>query len=583
MINPNNAIHRERLRKAREWSWQQMAPARETHNRLTRQYVGDNYGTGTADMKKLMNLQWQTASAVVTSLVPNNVQYQIESIKADQKSVNFASRFELHLNNLVKSMYLSKMLSASVLDSWFKLGIAYLWLKDSIAVEIEQDIFMDPGTPGVSHVSIYDYVQDMSVRRRSQRTFEGHCYEVSWESLRGAHGVDKKVVDAMKANGNDYLYQPDRPKNDEASTVDDDARTEPVVKLIDVFLPRERLVCTFPHKLDTPPLRVLPSGFSDCGPYPHLYYDEIPDQLLPISPAEQVEGLDKLINSGWRKMSRQARRARDIPIYEPGAADDARNVQAADDGQWTKVKKKDSVGVLKMGGVDPGIQQFTMWAADQFNLLAGNPRAILGAGPQSDTAAQDQMIQNQVNAMMQRRQDRVRDFVTDIGKGLGDLLWRDQSIRDAYVSLKSDPSLKAPSRWSTERVGDRMDYMVNLSPYAMPNRTPQQKSAMLQAWVANQGLNLIPMAQQAGRQFQFDTYMEMLSELEGMNEFQRLFGISEPSEPEGGQHGPTKPNSSRREYVRKSMGVQDQSGGMLRQQLASAAMADQGGGMVSAQ
>ena len=87
-----------------------------------------------------------------------------------------------------------------------------------------------------------------------------------------------------------------------------DAEIEDVVDLIDVYLPKERLVCTWPvygkfEIMSTRPLAVLPWDGPETGPYRFLSLIDVPDNIMPTSPAQSLYTLFYLYNFLMRRIA----------------------------------------------------------------------------------------------------------------------------------------------------------------------------------------------------------------------------------------------------------------------------------------
>ena len=554
-MNPNNPVHRERLRKARDWSWGVMKHARVAQRRLVQRYAGDSFTIDTEGTRKRpVNKSWQAASAMVTALVPPEIRYHITPRRQDSRSTAFAASYKLHLNNLAKQIYLSEVIATCVLDSWFKVGVAYVHMADDIALELEADVWTDPGRPAVTAISIHDFVQDMSVKRLGQRLFYGHGYEVSWERLRDLPGIDKAVVDKIQPKDGSFAYHGDTAQEIGVGSIDQANRVEDVIRLQNIYLPRERLVCTFTDKMDSPPLRVVPAKYRDCGPYPQLSYDAVPDNLLPVAPAEMIEALDDSVNSSWRKASAQAKRERTIPFYTSAGKQDMERILETPDGKSAHIKDKNSVGFFNVPGVSPMTLQYAMAAEAKAEELIGNPSAMMGASQGAETASEAELVSGRLSAAMQRRAGRVRGFTASVGHLLGDQLWEDGTIREAWEPLKSNPNVKAPDYWfPNERHGSRDDYDVEVAPYSMPHMTPSQRAAKLRDTVRNEFIPMMPFAAEAGRRLNFDYYVSTMAELEGMPEFEGMWDMAEPQQM-GAAQDQHAPASTTRTQVRVNRG-----------------------------
>ncbi|MHC4705259.1 MAG: hypothetical protein ACYTFQ_32330, partial [Planctomycetota bacterium] len=188
----------------------------------------------------------------------------------------------------------------------------------------------------------------------------------------------------------------------------------------------------------------------DQGPHRILTFSDTPDNIIGVSPAMNVRRLADLANSLYRKQVNQAKRQRDLPIFEPQSADDVKNIQNAEDGRWTKVSSKDGVDILKMGGVDAGNQAFSETVLGMFDRMAGNLPAMAGLGTQADTLGQDQIIQQQASKRQAKMMQRVAEFTTDVIRDVGWLLWNDSMAEIQTEYEVPGTGLTTTSRWTPD-------------------------------------------------------------------------------------------------------------------------------------
>ncbi len=70
----------------------------------------------------------------------------------------------------------------------------------------------------------------------------------------------------------------------------------------------------------------------EFGPYHVLTFDDVPENLIPTSPASRLAALARLANNLLRKQGRQAWRQKDIYTYTPAGAESAKKAQRTNDG-----------------------------------------------------------------------------------------------------------------------------------------------------------------------------------------------------------------------------------------------------------
>lgn len=195
-MNPLREQDRDSLFKAMEWSYRQLEPFRNLVHGLVQEYAGSSYGRGTARprFEILMNLMNQTVDAYTMSLVANRPRVMVSTQKHGLEY--FSRHFETAINNLIAEIHLEYTLRQSVLDAFFCMGIVKVHRADSVQVQLESDLWADPGTPFASNVSIDNWVHDVSATKYSRVQFSGDWYRIPFEDLK-SDVFDQEVIDEM--------------------------------------------------------------------------------------------------------------------------------------------------------------------------------------------------------------------------------------------------------------------------------------------------------------------------------------------------------------------------------------------------
>ena len=370
--------------------------------------------------------------------------------------------------------------------------------------------------------------------------------------------LDKKIRKDIKPTSRhtyDVNLEGDNPVKDMLDDEADKDDFEEMVMLRDVWLPEEKQIITVAEDHGKKPLRVLDWDGPEGGPYHLLAFADVPDHVMPLSPAMTLKPLADMINGLLRKQRRQAQRQKDNPFYQSGSHDDAKRLQRAEDGQWTRVDNPDSVNVLKMGGVDQGNLAFRMSMQEVFDRMAGNLQAMAGLGPQSDTLGQDRLIHSQVSKRQANMQYKVVKFAEGICRDLGWLLWTDEILE---IPGTSDlEGYEVDSSWMPEvREGDWFDYNFKVEPYSMQYKSPSERAAALTQFISQIAMPMFPMMQEYGGNLDIQEMIEIYADLMDMPRLKQIIMFEEPkkdrpgpnpAQPPGpkGQQGPDQRTTTR--------------------------------------
>ena len=570
-MNPNNDKERARLMKAIELSTRALRPFRQKREKFVRDYVGSHYGSGGSDPEVIMNLMFQTAETYSQSLAANRPRVLITS--KHPKLSWFAHHFQMAIGNLIKEIHLEEVLRGAVMDAFFSVGIVKVYNADSGLVELEgEDEWVDPGKPFAENVSLDDFVYDTQATTWRKAKFALNKYRMSFDKMKEDIAFDPKVkgdlsptskfADWEGEDSNSGVKNMMRPEGDPDEY-------EPMIDLMDVWLPHENLVVTWPVHNAGKPLRVMEWQGPERGPFHMLSFGDVPDHIMGVSPAMNLKPLSDLINGLLRKQRRQAQRQKDIPFYQAGHHDDAKRIEQASDGEWTRVDNPDAVNVMKMGGVDQKNQAFGIAMTDVYDRMAGNLQAMAGLGPQAETLGQDKLIHGAVSKREANMQYRVVKFTDELCRDLGWLLWLDQ-VKEMPMEFKEE-GMTFQSTWTGEmREGDFLDYNFEIEPFSMQYKSPSERLNGLTTFVTQVAMPMQQQLQQFGGMIDMQELVEMYSELMDLPRLKSIVKFEEPKEDRPGPSPemPKQANHTVRESVRRNVptgGTQESRNNVMQQ------------------
>lgn len=570
----------DRLFKRIEKSYRDWDAFRKGAYRLVSDYAGDGYGPSAsaegAKRETILNLLHQTVSSYMMALAANAPKVMVDTRQKHLRG--FARHFELALNNLVKDIGLVHTIRRWVLDSYFMVGIVKVHLADSGLVEIEQDVWADPGFPFASNVSWDNAVADTLAKKWSEVEFVGDAYRIPFEYLKDD---TVWIQDAVKDIHPSSKHETDSERLENigrGQEIDVDEQV-PMVDLLDLWLPREGKVVTYACDFRAGQLKPYGKRVAEMewtggelGPYHILGFDEVPENLMPIGPASHLAPLARHINNVYRKQVRRARNMKDNMTYTAAGEKSARNLMSANDMEAVQVNDVNEVGVHHVGGVDPQNQMFMLGMMEHFNTLAGNLSALAGLSPSADTLGQERLIQGAVSGRVAQMANRVNEAVVDLMKDLGRLLWDDSVNRiPGQQKLPGLDWAVAQSDWVPgDREGTFDDYDISIDIFSMPYKSAADQANTILNLVGSVYTPLESQMMAQGGMIDMRELNDLLSDLLNQPRLRDVIKFTAPMPQEapmgGGGGGPTT-----REYVRKSKGSQQ--GQNVQSQQAWAAMA----------
>ena len=478
MIDLGRQSDIERLYGAIDGSRKAMAPFRANRLEMIKQYVGKHHSTGGPQHEVLVNLLRMTANVYTIGLAANNPRVRVTT---EQRELwPFAFRWKHSLNNLIEEIKFAETLQQIILDAFFTLGIGKVIQADWKPLQLEDDVWADPGRPYMCHISCDDFGLDMSVKDVRRCKYMWDEYRVSWESVRTNPDYDQSVVKQMSATSKHQRGEAQANDVGSGDMADDD-EYELMTDLQDVWLPELDAVGIFPRHVATKPLVLLEAG-PEGGPYKLLTFADVPDNAMPSAPAQNLIGLHTLYNGLIRKQARQAKRQKTNPTFRPNAKDDANRLKKVNDGVWVAVQDPAAINVIQQGGVDQASVAFGMNVLDLFDREAGNLAAKAGLGPQAGTLGQEELIHQAVSREEAKMQQQVLRFTSGAVHGLGHLMWADGVLnRPLRVPRRPGSTVTVDASWTPEmREGDFLQYGFEVEPYSMNYESPEAKLAKME-------------------------------------------------------------------------------------------------------
>lgn len=572
MLDLHNEQKRGRLRQAIQKSGELLEPFRRVRRELVRDYVGSWYSTEGARAKTLVNLLNQTARIYMVALASNNPRVLVSTPHVEQWP--FAMRFEANLNQLIADMELDVTFRSIVLDAFFCLGVAVVMMRDTDTrfhglLESEEDVWLDPGEPWLNRVSVDNLILDMSAKEISKMRYCGHKFRADFEKVRAEPGYDKKVK-AKLTPSSKTSAETSTPSQTIASAGEaTDDILKPMVWLQNVWIPENQSVATMAVDQDLPPLLEKRWTGSQAGPYKFLSLGNVPDNIIPVSPAMNLKGMHDLQNRVHCRMEEDSDAHKFLNTYSPAGADDAKVLQNAARNAWVRMNNPREVQRVEIGGIDQRDQAFALFLTDEYDRLAGNLAAMGGLGPQSGTVGQDELIQGQVSRMEADLRMAVVKFANECILDLGRLMWEDQ-----FLTLKASIPIgnagdEIISEWAPgNRVGNFEDYRFTVERYSMAYRTPDQK---LQETfqVLREIAPLWPMFQASGATLDAKAIVDDIARLKNRPEFKRYITFASSADRLGGDENTVRQSPvTTRETVRRNIptgGTREGRSAMLQQ------------------
>jgi hypothetical protein len=554
----NQATERERLFKAIESSYRALEPFRNLNKALVEEYAGGGYGAQRSQFGDLLNLMHQTVDAYTMALVANRPRVMIST--EDLSLEYFAKLYQTALNKYIEKIGLEHTLRQWVLDAFFSVGIIKVHMAEAGPVQIERDLWMDPGKPFASNVSLDNWVHDCTSTKFSKVRFAGDMYRIPFESLK-SDAYDQEAVKELTPTSK-YTVESNRLEKISRGFEVDPDEYEPMVDVADVWTPSSGQIWTFAvesvsqFRLKGPPIAVMPWKGSEHGCYHLLGLGDVPENIMPSSPASHLSMLARLANNLMRKQSRRARNHKRVHAYSPAGAASAKNVQRSGDDEFREVELPQEINTISVGGIDQGTQLFLQEVIEMFDRMAGNLPAMLGLGPQTGTVGQEELLHGSLNKKEANMQYRVVDASVRLVKELGLMLWMDkfQVIR-GKMPIDGADGYYVDHTWTPDnRAGTTNDYEFGIDMYSMPYQSPSKKMDLIMTLINQVYAPMAQMLMSQGGTINMQELTELFAEMTNTARLKKIIQfVAPPTEPMAEEEGPPMPTNTTRTNVRKSI------------------------------
>jgi len=149
----------------------------------------------------ILNLLVQAERSYTVSLAGERPQYLATSRTGDPQRDAFADHYARALNMYCKHMHFEEAMQEVVRNAFYSLGICKIYMADSVAVEIEENEWMDPGKPFVASLSPHHFCYDTNSTHFHRCNFLADRYRVRVEDVLEDSRYPSKVRNEVRRVG----------------------------------------------------------------------------------------------------------------------------------------------------------------------------------------------------------------------------------------------------------------------------------------------------------------------------------------------------------------------------------------------
>lgn len=547
---------------------------REERTHAVRQYCGYHYSEEGSSKPQPVNLLALYVGIVSRQLIAKNPRVMLSVFNRSNKPI--VSAMQTWANKEIEVMHLDNTLQRVVVDALFSVGICKVALAtpaESAAVSWS----LRAGQPFAERVDLDDFVFDVHARDFNECAYIGHRYRVPLEVVRDSTIYNKSRKDLTASTDQFYNQEGDyRVSTIGRGFYGDTEEFEDMVDLWEVYLPRHRVVLTLADEEVSgasssrtgEALRQQGWLGPDCGPYHILAFGVVPGNAMPKAPIMDLIDLHEGANNAYRKIMRQAQRIKEITLARStGGTRDAEAFEKANDGDIIPSDDPNNISNIVSGGQSAQtIMALATMMKDLFDQLGGNLSLLSGAAPQSPTAAQDKILNQNSSMTITAMQDSVLRTTSSV---ICALCW--YWHHDPFKVMKTQHSLPGlPSLQLARAVTPQMraqgsfeDLDIKVDPYSMQPSTPQTRMAALNQMVQQVIIPMMSLLVQQGKSFDINAYLQKAATYLDMPDLQEIVTITEVPQTDlssGKPDGPGMPAQTERTYNRTNTPMRTQRG-----------------------
>lgn len=561
MARITERINIQRLVDSIQWSRKQLRPFREMRQLFIKEVIGANYNPELGQTERLVNLLKVNLDVYMSILAAAEPESDVSTPYRDLYSDS--DNLKLRIDDWIKENDFGEKSYRFVMDAFFLIGIFKCGLTYMGKLE-QSDVSLDVTEPFAELVDFDNWVHDATVKEWNHCKYMGDRYRVPLQDiLDNLELYDKKVASELKPMPYKSTNESGEEKASAVSTRND-AQEEYIdhVELWDIWLPREGVILTLPadegiEAANIKVLRAVEWEGPRHGPYSILHFDQIPSNLMPLSPMANLLGLHELSNMLYRKFYGQATRQKDIMVYQKGNSEDADTIRKAQDGDTVGIDGgSNTTTTLSLGGINQVNFAFAVHVNNLFKWLAGNLDTAGGLGTMAGTLGQEGLLNQNVNKRMRKLMNLTDKAISKVFQDIAYYLFYDP-VKGKQLAkvIDKEIGLVIPVTFSNETVkGDYLQYNIDVRSFSMQKMSADERIDMVIKIVSELLIPLMPMLEAQHLQIDASLLVDSIARMKVIPELKNIIISADPrsqQKPRGEDDRMRQSPVTTRNYVRR--------------------------------
>lgn len=484
-MDPNSKDDRIRLMKAVEHSEKLLAAPRKIRVDMLKRYAGSEYSDEGASEDTPLNEIALAVNSLIQNLAGGEPQALVLTFDPNQSVAAYDQGKAL--NKASKRLGMRRKLHRYMRDAILgPMGIARIGAAEAGTIptrelfpDLDEDGDESIGEMLMDVISFDNWVHDMTADSLEHIWFCGHRYWVRRDMV-------KHYLPELKPSD---LVEDQEPTHDQwggprASTISrgndtfDKEDYEPRLWLWDLYMPTEQVIITTQVWGTGEVAHVEPYTGMRQGPYRWLFYDVIPDQILPKSIIGDIALLHDFLNSTMRKLIEDTQSAKTILGYTPEGAEDAERVIDANNRKAVQMRDPDKAKEFNFGGPQQEEVAMLLQTRNIASTFAGNLDSYAGLGPQADTLGQEKMIQSAASQKINAMSIETASFVVELFEAIRWNMWHVPMWPERFTKEVPATGHSIQAQWGmaeADESGAFDDFEMQIEPYSMVYKSPEER------------------------------------------------------------------------------------------------------------
>lgn len=478
---------------------------------FVKEYVGQYFRsekgiTGNEPLNLLFHAVKSLVSAIIMQNPKNDVSTPINSQRFYGELLGMAT------DTVQQKMKINRVLRGWLVDAFFAIGIVKTGLADDGVVYDYYNNKIKRGMVYTDLVDLDNFVIDPMCTSFDNALFMGDRIRMSRQVLLDTDGYDHDLVKELprtKRDKNKEVEYQSKRKDGESEI----ENMQDCVDVIDLWVPQAEARVLIPD-----PRQKMFSGYistgdyygPDTGPYTFLTLTPpVPNNPLPIAPVSNWYDMHIMFNKMMVKVMTQADRQKDVAFYQPANADEALDVQEAQDGDMIPTTDPKAVNVVSFGGANRNNEVMLSHLHTWFNYISSNPDQIsgntaMGTRAGNESATKSSIIQSNSSIGVEDVRGIMYEATAEVSRNIAWFLHTDPFISVPLAKRTTGGGNVDIVLTPDQRSGDFLDFVFKIVPRSMTRLDPAMKVKRIMEFAANvvpSLMNSAMIALQMGVQF----------------------------------------------------------------------------------